>query len=166
MVIKDFKLLFKRNASALFYYYEQFNMSAAYQMTNTHFKFPNVVDLVSKSDAKIHLKITKVLQSIPTSVLIEITSIFKYVLSEYSFSSKKYESPWMFNIPQNVNEARSIYLEGKHDVLTNLPYPEINDINDHSYDDIDEIVKHYWYSGGQYLEVPDISFYEKSLHKR
>ena len=102
----------------------------------------------------------------PTSVSIEITSIIKNILSEYSSSSKKYESPWILNFPQSVNEARSNYLERKHDVLTNLPYPEINDINDHSYDDIDEIVKHYWYSGGQYLEVPDISFYEKSLHKR
>ena len=71
----------------------------------------------------------------------------------------------MFNIPQNVNEARSIYLEGKHDVLTNLPYPEINFISEHFYVDIDEIVKHCLYSGGQYLEVPDISFCEKGVHK-
>ena len=67
----------------------------------------------------------------------------------------------MLNIPQNVNEARTIYLGRKHAVLTNLPYREINDIGDHSNVDIDEIVKHYLYSGGQYLEVPDISFYEK-----
>ena len=59
MIIKDFKLLFKRNASASFYYYEQFNMGAAYLMTNAHFKLPNLVDLVSKSDMKIHLKIKK-----------------------------------------------------------------------------------------------------------
>ena len=94
-------------------------------MTNAHFKLPNVVNLVSKSDLKIHLKIPKNLQSMTTSVSIEIKSIFKYILSEYSSSSKKYETPWMLNIPQNVNEARSIYLEGKYAVLTNLPYQEI-----------------------------------------
>ena len=93
MVIKDFKLLFKRNASALFYYFEQFNMGAAYLMTNAHFKSPNVVDLVSKSDVKIHLKITKVLQSMPKSVSTEIISIFKYILSEYSSSSKNMKHP-------------------------------------------------------------------------
>ena len=165
MIIKDFKQLFKREASALFFYYEQFNMGTAYLMSNAHFKLPNVVDLVRKSNVKIHLKITKVLHSTPTSVSIEITSIFKFILDEYSTTSKERKSPWMLNIPQNMNEARSIYLEGKHAVLTNLPYPEINDLNEHSYINIDEIIKHYLYSGGTYLEVPDISFYEKGLHK-
>ena len=66
-IIKYFKQIFKREASALFFYYEQFNMGATYLMSNAHFKLPNVVDLVSKSDVKLHLKITKVLQSIPIS---------------------------------------------------------------------------------------------------
>ena len=122
-------------------------------MSNAHFKLPNVVDLVTKSDVKKHLKITKVLQSIPTSIAIEITSIFNYILDEYSSSSKKLKQPWMLKIPQNMHDARSIYLEGKHAVVTNLPYPEINDIDEHS-------------SGRQYFEIPDMSFYKKGLHKK
>ena len=62
-------------------------------MSNTHFKLPKVVDLVSKSEVKIHLTITKVLQSTPTSVSKEITSIFKYILDENSTTSKKQKSP-------------------------------------------------------------------------
>ena len=75
------------------------------------------------------------------------------------------KSPWMLHIPQSMNEAISIYLEGKHDVLNNLPYPEIIDVPEHSYINIDKIIKYNLYSDGQYLEVPDISFYEKGLHK-
>ena len=50
MIIKDFKQLFKREPSALFFYYEQFNVGTAYLMLNAYFKLPNVVDLVKKSD--------------------------------------------------------------------------------------------------------------------
>ena len=70
----------------------------------------------------------------------------------------------MLYIPQNTNESKSIYLEGKHVVLTNLPYPEINDVNENSYVNIDEIIKHYLYSGGQYLDVSDISYYERKVY--
>ena len=137
-------------------------MFNAYLMPNALFNLSYVVDLVSKSDMKIYLKITKVFQSILTSISIEITSIFKYILSEYVLLLiKKQKLPSSLNIPQKVSEARSINLEGKYAVVTNFPYLEINDINEHSYVNIDEIVIHYLYSSGQYLEVPDISFYEK-----
>ena len=140
-------------------------MGTAYLMSNAHFKLPNVVVLVRKSDVKIHLKITK-FSSVYTKISFNRNYIYFQVHSCWVLHHiQKHKSPWMLNIPQNMNEARSIYLEGKHDVLTNLPYPEINNINEHLYVDIDEIIKHYLYSGGPYLEVPDISFYEKGLHK-
>ena len=71
----------------------------------------------------------------------------------------------MLHIPQSKNEARSIYMGGIYAVLTNLPYPENNDVQEHACIKIDKIIKRYLYSSGIYLEVPDISLYEKGSHK-
>ena len=46
-----------------------------------------------------------------------------------------------------MSEVRSMYIEGKHAVIPNLPHPHIQDFHDHSYVNIEEIIKHYLYSG-------------------
>ena len=163
--LKDFKLQFLREASALFFYFEQFNMGSAYIISNAHFKLPNVAELVSISDVNTQLKITKVLHSTPSSISEEMTSIFRDILDRYCSNSKIRKSPWMLSIPRNMSKARSLYLEGKYAVIPNLPHPHIQDFHDHSYVNIEEIIKHYLYSGGDYLEVPDISFYKRGLDK-
>ena len=163
--LKDFKLQLNREASALFFYFEQFNMGSAYLIYNAHFKLPNVVELVSISVVNTKLKITKVLHSIPSSISEEMTSIFKDILDRYCSNSKMRKSPWMLSIPQNMSVARSTYIEGKHAVIPNLPHPQIQDFHDHSYVNIEEIIKHYLYSGGDYLEVQNITFYQKGLDK-
>ena len=140
-------------------------MGSAYLISNAHFKLPNVAKLVSISDANTQLKITKVLNSIPSSILEEMASIFKEILDWYCSNSKMPKSPWMLNIPQNMSVTRSTYIEGKHAVIPNLPHHHIQDLHDHSYVNIEEIVNHYLYSGGVYLEVSNISSYKKVLKK-
>ena len=161
--LKDFKTQFNREASALFFYFEQFNMGSAYLISNAQFKLPNVAELVSVSDVNTQLRLTKVLNSIPSSISEEMTSIFKDILDRYCSNSKMSKSPWMLSIPQNMTTARSTYIEGKHAVIPNLPHPHIQDFHEHSYVNIEEIIKHYLYSGGDYLEVPNITFYQKGL---
>jgi len=121
-------------------------VGASYLISNAHFKLPNVAELVSLSDVNTQLKITKVLQSIPSSITEEMTSIFKDILEKCCSKSKMQRTPWMLGIPQNMNVARSTYLEGKHAVIPNLPHPLIQDLNDHSYVNIEEIIKYYLYS--------------------
>ena len=57
--LKDFKSQLNREASALFFYFEQFNMGSAYLISNAHFKLPNVAELVSISDVNTQLKNNK-----------------------------------------------------------------------------------------------------------
>ena len=75
--LKDFKSQLNREANALYFYFEQFNMDSAYLISNAHFKLPNVAELVTISDVNTQLKITKVLHSILSSISEEMTSIFK-----------------------------------------------------------------------------------------
>ena len=93
--------------------------------------YPNVAELVSISDVNTQLKITKVLHSIPSYISEEMTSIFKDILDRYCSNSKMQKSPWMLSIPRNMSEARSMYIEGKHAVIPNLPHPHIQDFHDH-----------------------------------
>ena len=65
----------------------------------------------------------------------------------------------------NLVSTSDVYLEGIHAVLTNLSYPEIIDVQEHSCIKIDKIIKRYLYSSRIYLEVPDISLYEKGSNK-
>ena len=89
-----------------------------------------------------------------------MTSIFKDILDWYCSNSKMRKSHWMLSIPQNMSVARSTYIEGKHDVIPNLPH-----FHDYSYVNIEEIIKHYLYSSGDYLEVPNITFARKGFTK-
>ena len=98
-------------------------MGAAYLISNTHFKFPNMAELVSVSEVNTQLKIIKFLQSIPSSFTEEMASIFKDILGKYRSNSKMRRSPWVLSIPQNMNVARSTSLEGKRAVIPNLPHP-------------------------------------------
>ena len=86
--LKDFKLQFNREASALFFYFEQFNMDSAYLISNAHLKLTNMAELFSISDANTQLKIKKALHSIPSSISEEMTSIFKDILDWYCSNSK------------------------------------------------------------------------------
>ena len=128
-------------------------------------KLPNIAELVSTSYVNTQSKITKVLHSIPSSISEEMTSIFKDILDQYCSNSKMRKSAWMLNIPQNMSVVRSTYIEGKHAVNSNLPYSHTQDLHGHSYVNIEEIIKHNLYSGGVYLEVPNISFNQKGLDK-
>ena len=56
-------------------------------------------------------------------------------------------------------------IEGNYKVISNLTHYQAQDLINYLQVNIEEIISHYLYSDGDYLEVPNVSFYNIGLDK-
>ena len=161
--MKYFLSTFPRRESAIYFYYKQFNLGEAYLVSYAQFQLPNISHLVRDTDIILQLRLARMFQQLSPQNSDNLCNIFCSIINEYCDESMFTKIPWICKIPQTIQQARSLYKDGKYALIPNLPHPTIHKLSSHSFVYIEDIVKDFLFSGGDYLEVPPSSFYDNNL---
>jgi hypothetical protein len=110
------------------YFSNQLNeLGAAYIVSYSQFKLPNVATEMDDSEVKFHLAVASLLTQITSGQHKKLADIIKLaaVVMERQLMDERRSSLWHTQLPQTSSLMRSLYMEGKYAMLPNLPRPSV-----------------------------------------
>jgi hypothetical protein len=110
-------------------------LGQAYLVGQSQFKLGVVGEHMATDEVELHMNIAALVSAITTGQRDKLAVILQQVVSvtRRQCLDKSSASHWVTRVPVNSAELRSMYVEGKHAVLPNLPRPPVQVIGDHAY---------------------------------
>lgn len=110
------------------------DLGAAYIVSYSQFKLPNVAAEMDDVDVKFHLAVASLLTQITSGQRKQLAEVLKLAaeVMERKMSDNCKSSSWHTQLPLMPSLMRSFYMEGKYAMLPNLPRPPVYIYDDHA----------------------------------
>jgi len=119
-------------------YFKKENSSGlgrAYLVGQSQFKLGVVGANVAKDEVDLHMNIAALVSALTTGQRDKLAAVLQQVVSvtRRQCLEKPSSSHWSTRVPLSSAELRSMYVEGRHALLPNLPRPPVTMVGDHAY---------------------------------
>jgi hypothetical protein len=117
------------------YFSNQLNaLGAAYIVSYSQFKLPNVAREMDETDVKFHLAVASLLTQVTSGQCKQLAPILKLATDviEKQRCDEMSRSSWRTQIPYTSSLMRSLYVEGKYAMLPNLTTSPVFVVDDHA----------------------------------
>ena len=139
--IEEFEKLssFGRKENLMYYFYEQFQQGPHYLVGLCQYKLTNIAHLLDTYEVYAHFRLAFMFLTMNPLLSHYQTRVFQYYQNNLSPAFMKRK--WACTLPLDKATVRRMFTEGSHSILSNLPYPNILNVDHHSYVPMVEIIQ-------------------------
>ena len=130
---------FQRKENMMFYFYDQFQKGPHFLVGLCQYKLNNIAHELDTYEVYTHFRLAYMFLTMNPLQRHYQTKIFQYYQSHLSppFLRRK----WALTLPLDKSTVRRMYTEGSNSILANLPYPNVLNVDNHSYVPMNEIIQ-------------------------
>ena len=123
----------------IYYFYEQFNQGPHYIVGLSQYNLNNIAALLDTSEVYCHIRLAYLFLTQNPTQCEMTTCVLQYLHPHLSPSF--FRRRWACTLPLDLATMRRCYTEGKNSIMNNIPYPNILDVDHHSYVPLTEVIQ-------------------------
>ena len=130
---------FGRNENRKFYFHNQNSSGLSYIVGWSQFHLPNISSFLRKDEVHSQIRIADLVLGLFPKKISVFTKLMSFFNNE--LKTMTYDGKWRCELPTSNNLLRKFYKDGKYAIHPNLPHPDVETINGHSYVPLNQIIQ-------------------------